>query len=241
MLFAQKCPNLTAFRRPEKYDRMFPKGVKIPQNRSEPWAIAHALGWKMAKIDNFRRILQIFHQLCKRCENSPKSIETMGYSPCFWFKNGQNHDSFRRILQILRNFAKGVKIHPKSIKTMGYSPCFLLKNAQFWQDFTKSSEIFRIFPKGVKIPQNRSKPWAIAHAFCSKIPNFDRFYKILRNISYFSKRFENSPKSIETMGYSPCFLLKNAQFWQDFRKPQKFIQFCQKVWKFPKIHQNHGL
>ena len=34
---------------------------------------------------------------------------------------------------------------------------------------------FHIFPKGVKMTQNRSKPWAIAHAFCSKMAKNDCF------------------------------------------------------------------
>ena len=47
--------------------------------------------------------------------------------------------------------------------------------------------------------QNRSKPWAIAFAFCSKTPKIDDFAPFINN-SCFKKRCENDPKSIKTMG-----------------------------------------
>ena len=185
------------------------------------------------------------------------------------------------VFESLRNisyFSKRCENDPKSIKTMGYSPCFLLKNGQNWQ-FSKASEIFRIFPKGVKMTQNRSKPWAIAHAFCSKMAKIDSFRRPEKYFVFLQK-YENDPKSIKTMGYSPCFLLKNGQNWQffkaseilpifpkgvkmtqnrskpwaiahafcskmakidSFRRPEKYFLYFQKVWKWPKIDQNHGL
>ena len=58
---------------------------------------------------------------------------------------------------------------------MGYSPCFLLKNGQKRLFLKAFDECIHIFPKGVKMAQNRSKPWAIAHAFGSKMPKNDCF------------------------------------------------------------------
>ena len=125
-------------------------------------------------------------------------------------------------------FSKRCENDPKSIKTMGYSPCFLLKNGQKWL-VLKGWEIIHIFPKGVKMTQNRSKPWAIAHAFCSKMAKNDSgFERPLRNNSYFSKRCENDPKSIKTMGYSPCFLLKNGQKWLVFERLWEIIHIFPK-------------
>ena len=191
---------------------------------------------KWPKLTVFESLRNISY-FSKRCENDPKSIKTMGYSPCFLLKNGQNWQ-FSKAWEIFRIFPKGVKMTqnrskpwaiahafllkngqnwqfsrpekyfllfqkvwkwPKIDQTMGYSPCFLLKNGQNWQ-FSKAWEIFRIFPKGVKITQNRSKPWAIAHAFCSKMAKIDSFWR-----------------------------------------PEKYFLFFQKVWKWPKIDQNHGL
>ena len=173
----------------------------------------------------------------KRCENDPKSIKTMGYSPCFLLRNGQkwaflkgvkffrffqkvwkwpkidqNHGLYpllfaqkwpkMRVFERVWNsslFLKRCENDPKWIKTMGYSPCFLLRNGQKW-GFFKGCEILQIFSKGVKMTQNRSKTWAIGHAFCSK-------------------------------------MAKNDHFW----KGDKFFIVLQKVWKWPKIDQNHGL
>jgi hypothetical protein len=53
----------------------------------------------------------------KRCENDPKSIKTMGYSPCFLVKNAPKWMFLKNEL----NF-KRCENDPKAIKTMGYSP-----------------------------------------------------------------------------------------------------------------------
>ena len=82
--------------------------------------------------------------------------------------------------------------------------------------------------------QNRlcSKPWAIAHAFCSKSANFRplrihpkstqrvveavkiQFWGILEPLQRVWSDFQNLPKSamFKTMGYSPGFLPKIGQF-----------------------------
>ena len=77
-----------------------------------------------------------------------------------------------------------------------------------------------------------SKPWAIAHAFCSKTANFrplrihpkstQRIAQIVRNdfrrvqdaFQRVWRDFQDLPKSamFKTVGYSPGFLLKNGQF-----------------------------
>ena len=54
MLFAQKmAKNEAVFKVLYQYIHIFPKGVKMAQNRSKPWAIAHAFCSKMAKNDCF--------------------------------------------------------------------------------------------------------------------------------------------------------------------------------------------
>jgi hypothetical protein len=51
---------------------------------------------------------------------------------------------------------------------MGYSPCFLVKNGQK-RMFFAPFKLIEMYLKGEKMTQNRSKPWAIVHAFWSKM------------------------------------------------------------------------
>ena len=87
MLFAQKWPEMTVFESFINYSH-FPKGVKMAQNRSKPWAIPMLFAPKWPKMTVFESYINYSH-FSKRCENGPKSIKTMGYSPCFLLKNGQ--------------------------------------------------------------------------------------------------------------------------------------------------------
>jgi hypothetical protein len=47
---------------------------------------------------------------------------------------------------------------------MGYSPCILAKNGQKCMFFAPF-KLIENHLKGVKMSQDRSKPWAIVHAF----------------------------------------------------------------------------
>ena len=76
--------------------------------------------------------------------------------------------------------------------------------AQTWPNFIDFEKLI------TKLTQNRSKTWAIPMLFAPKCPKLTVFESFV-NCSYFSKRCENDPKSIKTMGYSPCFMLRNGQ------------------------------
>ena len=81
MLFAQKWPEMTVFESVINYSH-FPKGVKMAQNRSKPWAIPMLFAQKWPNLMDIVFFINNSY-FFKRCENDPKSIKTMGYRPCF--------------------------------------------------------------------------------------------------------------------------------------------------------------
>ena len=119
-----------------------------------------------------------------------------------------------------------LRIHPKSIQIVPQAlrnPC-----ATIYESFQEGLSDFQHLPKSAMF----KKAWAIAQAFCSKSANFgpkrihsksiqivppalrNPFATIYESFQEGLSVFQHLPKSamFKSMGYSPGFLLKIAQF-----------------------------
>ena len=134
----------------------------------------------------------------------------MGYSPGFFSKSAN-----------IRHF----RIHPKSTQTVAQAVTNHFRTVL--QAFQRVWSDFQDLPKSAMF-----KPWAIAQAFCSKSANFrhfrihpkstqtsaqaltNHFRTVLQAFQRVLRDFRDLPKSamFKTMGYSPGFCSKSANF-----------------------------
>ena len=184
----------------------------------KPWAIAHAFWSRFwPKMNNFSSPFDKNTEIFGRSFQNQSFLAIFEQKPwaiahAFCSKMAKNEQFFipEKKLGFWKEVWKGPKIH----QNHGLKPTPF---AQKWTIF-HPWEKTQILEGGVKRAQNPSKPWAIAHAFCSKNGQKPTVFESLINYSYFSRRCENDPKSIKTMGYSPWL------FAQEMAKIELFLK-----------------
>ena len=135
--------------------------------------------------------------LSKRCENDPKTIKAMGYSPCFLLRSGQIWWIFFAS-KMIHIFPKGVKMTQKRSKPWATAHAFCSEVAKF-DGFFLLQKWFIFFHKVWKWPKNDQSHGLKPMLFAQKWPNLMDF-SCFKNGSYFSTRCGNDPKTIKAMG-----------------------------------------